>query len=157
MSQRASLVLSGGYGDRVWLSVEEWQTYRKRVAVRYPQKSRPDVEARDGDHCSVCGKRDDEGERRIQLAHRVPFRIGVVDWGLTPDWLDDVNNLCLAHQGACNNKAEIRKKEIPTHLQELGLNLDKSPAVLSGVITVKPDTTSGRVEFCLNPKFEDNQ
>ncbi|ERJ47213.1 hypothetical protein N579_00505 [Corynebacterium pseudodiphtheriticum 090104] len=85
----------------------------------------------------------------------MPFRIGVVDWGLTPDWLDRVENLCLAHKRDCNNKAEIRKEEIPAHLQRLGLNLDKSPAVLSGVVTVKSDTTSGRVEFFLNAKSED--
>lgn len=107
MSQRASLVVGDGFGDRVWLTEAEWETYRRRVAVRYPQRSRSNVVARDGETCSICGGSARDPQRPIQLAHRVPFKLGVVDWGLSPDWLDGVENLCLAHRGACNDSAEL--------------------------------------------------
>ena len=136
MSQRASLIIQDGFGGRAWLTEAEWETYRRRVAVRYPQNLRPQVAERDGEACSVCGRFGDLDGKPIQLAHRVPFKIGVVDWGLTPDWLDGVDNLCLAHQGACNDQAEVRQSEIPAHLRGQGLALEDSPAVASGLVSL---------------------
>lgn len=132
----------------MWLSVAEWETYRRRVAVRYPQKTRAQVITRDGECCSICGgDGDDSGTRPIQLAHRVPFKLGVVDWGLSPDWLDGVDNLCLAHRGACNDEAELKTAQIPAHLRSLGLKIDDSPALSSGLVAVTSDTSGDVVEF----------
>ncbi|MGO1312881.1 MAG: hypothetical protein ACTMKW_10060 [Brevibacterium aurantiacum] len=104
--------------------------------------------ARDGERCSICGgERDDSGTRPIQLAHRVPFKLGVVDWGLTPDWLDGVDNLCLAHRGACNDEAELKTAQIPAHLRSLGLNIDDSPALSNGLVAVRSDMGGDIVEF----------
>lgn len=154
MSQRASLVLSEGYGGRAWLSLTEWETYRRRVAVRYPQKTRAQVVARDGEFCSICGGDDDSGTRPIQLAHRVPFKLGVVDWGLSPDWLDGLENLCLAHRGACNDEAELKTAQIPAHLRGLGLKIDDSPALSSGLVVVTSAANGDVAKFRTGPNSE---
>lgn len=150
MSQRASLVVREGFGNRVWLTEAEWETYRRRVAVRYPQKLRPQVVARDGESCSICGATSEDVGRPIELAHRVPFKLGVVDWGLSPDWLDGVANLCLAHRGACNDSAELTTSQIPGHLRHLGIRVEDSPAVTSGLLLLRGDSDGDAVEFRFN-------
>lgn len=133
VAQRSKMVKREGFGGRAWLTVEEWETYRRRPAVRYPQRSRPAVVERDGESCIICGS--DDG-RPIQLAHHVPFKVGLVDFGLTPDWLDGVDNLRLAHQGSCNDLVECSFAEVPQLLSSLGLNLQESPLVRSGAATL---------------------
>lgn len=83
----------------------------------------------------------------MQLAHRVPFRVGVIDWGLTPDWLDHVDNLCLAHKGGCNHAAELTTSEIAKLLRASGLDLADSPAVASGEMVVTVGADGDVVEF----------
>lgn len=146
MSQRSSLAIADGFNGRIWLTHTEWETYRRRVAVRYPQKVRQQVAARDGAACCICGGRERE-DRPIQLAHRVPFKLGVVDWGLTPDWLDGIENLCLAHRGACNDGVELKTEQIPGHLRNLGLRLEDSPAVSSGHLVLLPNEAGYVVKF----------
>lgn len=147
MSQRAALVLKEGFKGRVWLTVCEWETFRRRVAVRFPQHLRKALEERDGLRCVVCGLDEQDGRPRLQLAHRVPFKIGVVDWGLTPDWLDGKENLGLAHVGACNDRFELLKSEIPEHLRKNGHNLDESPSVAAGMIRITPGADGDDVKF----------
>lgn len=148
MAQRCRLAHPDGFEGRVWLTVEEWMTYRRRAAVRYPQKLRPEVVARDGESCSACGA--DDG-RPIQLAHCVPFKIGLIDFGLTPEWLDGKDNLCLAHQGSCNDSVECKIGEIPRLLISKGLKLEDSPVVSSGAAIVVPNSDgSDEAEFRFN-------
>jgi hypothetical protein len=146
VSQRASLTISAGFGSRKWLTVDEWMTYRRRVAVRYPQKARKFVSNRDGEKCCICGMKGTL-QRPIQLAHRVPFKIGVIDWGLCPDWLDSVSNLCLAHRGACNDNAEIKESDIPAWLCKLGLDLNDSPAIYTGALTINESSLITTLNF----------
>lgn len=147
MSRRAFLTLKEGFEGRVWLNHAEWETYRRRVAVRFPQKLRAEVASRQGELCFTCGQDLSTNPERVQLAHRVPFKIGVVDWGLTPDWLDSAANLCLAHVGKCNDGAELTNSEIVKHLRALGLDLANSPAVASGEINLASGSDNDVVEF----------
>lgn len=145
MSQHASLMIEGGFNGRAWLSVPEWQTYRRRVAVRYLRTIMDQIIARDGNVCHICGQTKDIP---LQLAHKVPFKIGVVDWGLTPDWLDGIDNLCLAHRGACNDRAEIAQNDIPSYLRSRHLCPEESPAVATGHLIILSDGGRGdRVIF----------
>lgn len=139
--------LKAGFEGRVWLTGAEWETYRRRVAVRYPQNQRAAVASRQGELCFTCEEGDRPGEKSMQLAHRVPFKIGVVDWGLTPDWLDGAENLCLAHVGICNDGAELTNPEVAKHLQALGHDLADSPAVASGEMVVAAGVDGFAVEF----------
>ena len=147
MAQRPRMVNPEGFGGRAWLTIEEWETYKRRPAVRYPQKLRPAVIARDGEGCSICNSNDG---RPIQLAHHVPFKVGLLDFGLTPDWLDGVDNLRLAHQGACNDLVECSFGEVPQLLLSLGLNLQESPVVRSGAATLVQNDSGDVVEFRFN-------
>lgn len=130
MSQKCSLAIKDGFSGRVWLSYAEWSTYRRRAPVRYLSRLRTKLIQRDGPSCSVCGL---SRPTKIQIAHRVPFKIGVVDWGLTPDWLDGEDNLALAHAGKCNDQIEIVAGDIGRYLESLGIDIAKSPAI--GVTT----------------------
>ena len=67
--------------------------------------------------CVICGTKIGPGER-FQIVHRVPFKVGVVDWGLTPDWLGKLENLCLTHPGSCNHAAELTDDGIVEFLKE---------------------------------------
>lgn len=150
MRARAALLgIKDGFEGRAWLTEAEWETYRRRVAVRYNGSKRAAVVSRQGDLCFTCGEAALEGSK-MQLAHRVPFRVGVVDWGLTPDWLDRADNLCLAHTGACNHAAELTTSEIAKLLRISGLNLADSPAVASGEMVVTVGADGDVVEFRFN-------
>jgi len=93
----------------------------------------------------------------MQLAHRVPFKIGVVDWGLTPDWLDGADNLCLAHVGNCNDRAELSNLEVEKHLRASGFDLADSPAVASGEKVIAAGADGGAVEFRSEPRPSDRK
>lgn len=147
MAQRSSLTETNGFDGRSWLTVDEWNTYRRRCAVRYTRRLLKEVIARDGDKCKICGI--DDGAP-LQLAHIVPFKIGVVDWGLTPDWLDGAENLCLAHAQSCNDIAELTLQEIPHYLQVSGLDLNDSPAVASGLINLQFEADGTLSGFSFN-------
>lgn len=147
MAQRSRMVSLEGFDGRAWLTVAEWETYRRRPAVRYPQNLRPAVVERDGEGCKICRSDD---ERPIQLAHRVPFKMGLVDFGLTPDWLDGVDNLRLAHRGACNDRVECSFGEVPHLLASLGLDLRESPVVRSGAASLEYVDGGDVVEFKFN-------
>lgn len=143
---RAVLGIKDGFEGRAWLTEAEWGTYRRRVAVRYNESKRATVASRQGGMCFTCGEAPLEGHK-MQLAHRVPFRVGVIDWGLTPDWLDRADNLCLTHAGACNHAAELTASEIAKLLRASGFNLADSPAVASGEMVVTVCAEGDIVEF----------
>lgn len=129
--QRARMSLREGFGDRVWLTEAEWQTFRLRNPVRYLSSQRKALTKRDGPMCAACGGKGSH-EFPLQVSHRIPFLIGVLNWGLTPDWLDRIENLALAHKGACNHRVEIRDLDIPATLRSMGIDVNESPVIKGG-------------------------
>ncbi|WP_231637072.1 hypothetical protein [Microbacterium sp. No. 7] len=61
-----------GFDGRVFLTDAEHQTYLRRRPVRYVRKV---IAA--SNSCSVCGE-DGSAENPLQVAHIVPFGLGVV-------------------------------------------------------------------------------
>lgn len=110
-----------GFDGRVFLSEAEHQTYLRRRPVRYVRTVIPVA-----DSCSVCG----EGglvENPLQVAHIVPFGLGVVHFKLTPEWLDSPANLRWAHRRVCNKAAELSLDQTRAHLIERGILTADSP------------------------------
>lgn len=104
-----------GFDGRVFLTDAEHQTYLRRRPVRYVRKVIPA-----SDSCSVCGE-DGSVENPLQVAHVVPFSLGVVRFKLTPEWLDSPANLRWAHRRVCNKAAELSVEQTRAHLIELGI------------------------------------
>lgn len=104
-----------GFDGRAFLTDSEHQTYLRRRPVRYVRKVIPASES-----CSVCGE-DGSVENPLQVAHIVPFGLGVVHFKLTPEWLDGAENLRWAHRRVCNKAAELSVDQTRTHLIELGI------------------------------------
>ena len=73
-----------------------------------------------GGACFVCGKPAPKCEGHV--SHRVPYRLGIKKYGLTPAWLNRPENLVWAHI-TCNGHAEIPDAEISDHLVQHGLEL----------------------------------
>jgi hypothetical protein len=48
----------------------------------------------------------------LQAAHRIPFNIGIIQYRLTPDWLDRSENLVWPHRQLCNKKVEMSVEQI---------------------------------------------
>lgn len=102
-----------GFDGRIFLTREEHNTYCRRLPVRYAAKNlgnKPII-------CSICGEPATE-KNPIQAAHRVPFGVGIVDFSLTPDWLDGPQNLVWAHKIKCNKEAEITHEKIGEYLKQ---------------------------------------
>lgn len=123
------------FQGRPWLSLEEWETYRRRAPVRYPSKLKDEIIEKCGLTCAVC-KDKNVPEKDLQIAHHVPFMAGVVDWGLTPQWLDSEWNVCLAHSKTCNNEFGLDPQGVPAFLEEQGLNLRDSQPFKQGFISL---------------------
>jgi len=102
-----------GFDGRIFLTECEHDTYCRRLPVRYAAKN---LGVKLG-ICSVCG-RPATKENPLQAAHRIPFGAGIINFWLTPDWLDGPHNLVWAHKLTCNKKAEIPTKEIAEYLRQ---------------------------------------
>jgi hypothetical protein len=59
----------------------------------------------------------------VQAAHRIPFGLGVVNYGFTPDWLDRQENLGWACRSKCNSSLEWDSQKIVSYLDESSLTL----------------------------------
>ena len=103
-----------GFGCRVFLTKIEWQTYLKRMPVRYIKKKKENL-------CEICGKKPTK-ENPFESSHIIAFRTGIVDFALTPDFLDKDSNIVTAHKRICNQSAEIDKSEICKRLINLGIS-----------------------------------
>ncbi|MBA1838158.1 hypothetical protein GC584_08075 [Corynebacterium sp. zg912] len=133
-----------GFSGQTWLTPSEWETYRKEVPRRFSGKRREAIIKRDGEKCAHC-----KGKTGIlQVTHIVPFDIGVVDFGLTPWWLTQDENLALAHKNNCSSHVRLGIEAIPSYLTTKGLNLSDSPAAKSGRLkfvtvngTIRPEFT----------------
>ena len=103
-----------GFEDRVFLARAEWQTYLKRMPVRYIKKKKTEV-------CEIC-KKPPTKENPLENSHRIPFRKGIVEFALTPDFLDKDKNIISAHKRECNKSAELNNYEICKMLKMMNIN-----------------------------------
>ena len=96
-----------GFDGRRFLTDAEYEAYCRRMPVRYAARNmgpKPEV-------CRVCG----QPETRVnpfQAAHRVPFNAGILQYRLTPDWLDSRENLVWVHRRVCNKRVEMSAAQI---------------------------------------------
>ena len=88
-----------GFNGRIFLTREEHATYLRRMPVRFVRHKKEEV-------CSVCGEPEKE-DNRFENSHVIPFRIGVVALALTPDFLDEKENIRTAHKRKCNRAVEL--------------------------------------------------
>jgi len=109
-----------GFNDRTFLTKEEWQTYIRRMPVRYIKKDKTR-------RCQICRKPESK-DNPLESSHIIGFNIGIVSFGLTPDFLDSDENIVSAHRRLCNSKAEITTQGVCEKLKSLGI--DKLPDFL---------------------------
>jgi hypothetical protein len=102
-----------GFDGRTFLTQAEWQTYCRRVPVRRTDKQK------DG-HCHLCGEPATDGNP-LQNAHVIGFIRGVIDLGLTPEFLDSHTNLVTAHRARCNKATELDLRRSMAILRVLGI------------------------------------
>ena len=104
-----------GFDGRVFLLEDEWNTYLRRMPVRYIRKSH-------AEKCAICGGEGSK-ENPLEHSHIIGFRVGVVSFALTPDYLDSCENIVSAHKRICNAKAELSSDEISARLSALALTI----------------------------------
>lgn len=102
-----------GFEGRIFLSRPEWETYKKRMPVRYIEKKKSQA-------CEICGNPPTENNP-LQNAHRIGFRMGILYLGLTPDYVDDYKNIVSAHRKQCNGEAELDLYESCKELKARGI------------------------------------
>ena len=121
-----------GFDDRIFLKKEEWQTYLRRMPVRYIKKKKREI-------CEICGKPPTK-DNPFESSHIIGFRVGVDVFGLTPNFLDHDDNIVTAHKKLCNSKAEKSTQEVCRILQSL--EVDKLPEFLPSEILVEWERTN---------------
>jgi len=104
-----------GFEGRIFLEQAEYETYLRRMPVRYIRKKHDAV-------CAVCGL-PPTADNPLQHSHRIGFHQGIKRFGLTPDYLDGHENIRSAHRRACNAETEMSDAEVLTYLHSLGLAL----------------------------------
>jgi len=109
-----------GFEGRVFLSEEEWMTYRRRKPVRFIRKKKPDV-------CEIC-KKSPTSDNPLENAHQIGFRVGVIYLGLTPEYVDSDENIVTAHKRKCNKGAELDLQGACLKLKQNGIT--KLPSYL---------------------------
>lgn len=102
-----------GFGGRVFLTKEEWTTYRRRAPVRYIKRVHAPL-------CFVC-ELPASAQAPFQHAHRIGFKMGVLVLGLTPDFVDSSFNIVTAHRRRCNGEAELCLEEAIRWLKQQGV------------------------------------
>jgi hypothetical protein len=107
-----------GFNGETFLTEVQWDTFKKRMPVRYIPKKKQII-------CVVCNKESTEANP-IQNAHIIGFRLGVLYLGLTPDYLDQDENIASAHRKKCNNVVELDLVSSCRYLKNTGIkNLPK--------------------------------
>lgn len=112
MSKEVSCNL--GFDGRIFLTKEEWQTYRRRKPVRYIRRSY-------AANCGVCGK-NAFASNPLQHAHVISFDMWILLFGLTPEYLDADSNIVTAHRQGCNTKTELGYSAVLHLLFARGIN-----------------------------------
>lgn len=109
-----------GFGGAVFLTEVEYQTYIKRMPVRYIRKTH-DLQCA---HCGLPGTVDNP----LQHAHKIGFAQGVLKFALTPDFLDSRTNIVSAHRAKCNKAVELSDAQAASYLASLSLALPEYAA-----------------------------
>ena len=102
-----------GFNDQTFLTKEEWQTYIKRMPVRYIRKEKEEL-------CEICGKPESK-DNKFNLSHKIGFYLGILNFGLTPDFVDRDENIITAHRKFCNREAEMTIQDVCKRLVDLGI------------------------------------
>ncbi len=102
-----------GFNNRVFLTKSEWQTFIKRMPVRYIKKKKKQI-------CEVCFQPPTK-DNPLESSHIIGFKIGIVNFALTPDFLDKDQNIYSAHKRKCNKKVELDLVGTCLRLKELGI------------------------------------
>jgi hypothetical protein len=102
-----------GFGGRMFLDKAEWLTYCRRKPVRYIRTAKAAV-------CQVCGL-PGSSENPLQNAHIIGFDVGVIDLGMTPEFLDSEKNIVTAHRRTCNKQSELGLQDSMSRLRDLGV------------------------------------
>lgn len=92
------------FDGRVFLLDNEWDTYNRRMPVRYIRRKHTAV-------CYNCGL-PSTADNPFQHAHLIPFNSGIKRFRLTPDFLDSPKNIVSAHRKICNKAVELSEDEI---------------------------------------------
>jgi hypothetical protein len=111
VDKMAHVVRNIGFGDRLFLEEAEWRTYCRRKPVRYIRSPKEAI-------CNVCGG-GATVDNPLQSAHIIGFDMGVIDLGLTPNFLDGDNNIVTAHRRTCNAQSELDLPAAMVRLREL--------------------------------------
>jgi len=102
-----------GFNGEVFLTKEQWDTYRKRMPVRYISKKKKGL-------CDVCGEQSKENNP-IQNAHKIGFGLGILYLGLTPEYVDEDENIMSAHRTKCNKSVELDLEGSCRQLKNAGI------------------------------------
>ena len=113
-----------GFDGRMFLDEAEWLTYCRRKPVRYIRS------AKSGE-CEVC-RQPGSDENPLQNAHTIGFDVGVIELGLTPEFLDSEANIVTAHRQTCNKHSELDLQASMERLRDLGVR--QLPKYLPAVI-----------------------
>lgn len=101
------------FDGRTFLHQFEWETYLRRMPVRYIKKTHEAV-------CCVCGLPGTK-DKPLEHAHVIGFNVGIRKFGLTPEYLDSHQNIRSAHRGLCNRKVEVPEQEVAEALKKAGI------------------------------------
>ncbi len=108
----------------MFLDEAEWLTYCRRKPVRYIRRPRVSI-------CQLCGL-PGLTDNPLQSAHIIGFDVGVIDLGLTPEFLDSDRNIVTAHRRACNKQSELDIQGSMSRLHDIGVK--ELPKYLPAVI-----------------------
>ncbi len=128
----SNMKINIGFNDRIFLTKEEWQTYIRRMPVRYIKKKKKEL-------CEICGEPSSK-DNPFESSHIIGFKIGIVSFGLTPDFLDRDENIVSAHKRLCNSEAEITAQDVCKRLKSLGI--EKLPDFLPNETLVEWEKTN---------------
>lgn len=99
----------------MFLDEAEWLTYCRRKPVRYIRRAKAALCQAWG--CGLSGS----PENPLQHAHVIGFEVGVIDLGLTPEFLDSDKNIVTAHRRTCNKAVELGLQGSMARLRDLGV------------------------------------
>ena len=101
-----------GFDGRMFLTQPEWETYMRRMPVRFIKKAHSGV-------CVVCGKPAEQGNP-LEHSHLIGFSVGVKKFALSPDFLDSDSNIKSAHKRGCNAALELKTARVADYLKSQG-------------------------------------